>query len=367
MVAAGVFLVARVWPLFEASPGVLQLILVIGVFTAVMAATAATAQTDIKRVLAYSTISQLGFMFAALGLGAWEIAMFHLATHAAFKALLFLGSGSVIHGSGTQDMREMGGLFRKMPVTGVTWIVGAAALAGLPGLAGFFSKDEILAAAYHDQLWVVVVLWAASLFTAFYITRATMLTFFGKPRGDSHAHESGATMLIPLMVLAVLAATEGYFASVIAELLGEEAHALEPTVAGISATVAVAGVVAAVVYYRRALQEDARLATALGPVWRAWEHAYWFDDFVQRVVVRPTVVIASVLYDVVDRLVIDGIVEGAGTASRWVGRGMNAVQSGDVQWYGALIGGGVIALLALSYLIVMQDQLADTFANLGLW
>ncbi len=367
MVAAGVFLVARVWPLFEASPGVLQLILVVGVFTAVMAGTAATAQNDIKRVLAYSTISQLGFMFAALGLGAWEIAMFHLTTHAAFKALLFLGSGSVIHGTGTQDMREMGGLFKKMPITAVTWIVGAAALAGIPGLAGFFSKDEILAAGYHEQLWVVVLLWAASLFTAFYITRATMLTFFGRPRGDQHAHESGPTMTIPLVILATLAASAGYLATVVAELLGEEAHALEPPVAIVSATVAIVGVAAAVLFYRSGLKADDRLAGALDPVWRAWEHAYWFDGFVQRVVVRPTVVFATVLYEVVDRFVIDGIVEGTGTASRWFGRGMNAIENGDVQWYAALIGGGVIALLAVSYLIVMQDQLADTISNLGLW
>jgi NADH-quinone oxidoreductase subunit L len=332
-----------------------------------MAGTVAVAQNDIKRVLAYSTISQLGFMFAALGVGAWEIAMFHLATHAAFKALLFLGSGSVIHGTGTQDMRDMGGLFREMPLTGVTWIVGAAALAGLPGLAGFFSKDEIIAAAYHDQLWVVVFLLIASLFTAFYITRATMLTFFGAPRGEGHAHEADATMAIPLVVLAILAAFEGYFGGTIAQLLGGEAHALEVGVAAVSATVAIAGVVAGVFLYRGGLDADARLSHGLGPVWRAWEGAYGFDGFVQRVLVRPTVTLTTVLYEAVDRLVIDGIAEGTATFSRWFGRGMNAVENGDVQWYGALIGGGVIAALAVSYLIVMQDQLIDRLSGLGWW
>ncbi len=231
MVAAGVFLVARAWPIFEASEVALTVVLIIGTFTAFMAATVAVAQTDIKKVLAYSTISQLGFMFAALGSGAWVVAIFHLTTHAAFKSLLFLGSGSVIHGTGTQDMREMGGLAKPMPITTGTWIIGSLALAGVPPLAGFFSKDEVIHSVWSNNTVAGIALMLASFLTAFYIARATRLAFFGAYRGEGHPHEGGWVMKLPLLTLAGLTVVLGFAGHSIAEALGEHGEALDLTTA----------------------------------------------------------------------------------------------------------------------------------------
>src|SRR5258706_2154485 len=214
MVTAGVYLVARSTPLFVAAGPSLQVVGVIGAVTAIFAATIALVQFDIKRVMAYSTVSQLGYMFLALGVGAPIAAIFHLATHAFFKALLFLGSGSVIHGLGdVQDMRKMGGLRRKMPVTYWTMLVAGGALAALPPLAGFWSKDEILSGAFlsgQTALWAVGIVTA--ILTAFYVTRAMWMTFHGEPRDHplyDHAHESPAVMTLPLVALAVGSATLG--------------------------------------------------------------------------------------------------------------------------------------------------------------
>src|SRR5258705_2739170 len=207
MVTAGVYLVARSMPLFEAAGPSLAVVGTVGAVTAIFAATIALVQFDIKRVMAYSTVSQLGYMFLALGVGAPVAAIFHLATHAFFKALLFLGSGSVIHGlGGEQDMRKMGGLRRKMPVTFWTMLIAGGALAALPPLAGFWSKDAILASAFvnrHAALWAVGILTA--VLTAFYVTRAMWMTFYGEPRDHhlyDHAHESPAVMTLPLIALA---------------------------------------------------------------------------------------------------------------------------------------------------------------------
>ena len=209
MVAAGVFLIVRVWPIFELAAGAREMVLVVGVISALGGSLIALVQRDIKKVLAYSTISQLGFMFAALGVGAWAAAFFHLMTHAAFKGLLFLASGSVIHGSGTQDLHEMGGLRAKMPVTFATWTVGALALAGIPGFAGFFSKDAVLDAVLRDAPLAGWALLAASALTAFYMARSTRLAFGGRPvRPDAHPHESPASMAAPLVALAALTMTD---------------------------------------------------------------------------------------------------------------------------------------------------------------
>ncbi|HEU5288524.1 MAG TPA: NADH-quinone oxidoreductase subunit L, partial [Candidatus Limnocylindria bacterium] len=214
MVTAGVYLVARSTPIFVAAGPALQVVAVVGAVTALFAATIALVQFDIKRVMAYSTVSQLGYMFLALGVGAPAAAIFHLATHAFFKALLFLGSGSVIHGmQGEQDMRKMGGLRRKMPVTYWTMLIAGGALAALPPLAGFWSKDEIVGAAWNSgqtALWAVGIFTA--ILTAFYVTRAMWMTFHGEPREHhlyDHAHESPAVMTLPLIALAVGSATLG--------------------------------------------------------------------------------------------------------------------------------------------------------------
>jgi NADH-quinone oxidoreductase subunit L len=350
MVAAGVFLVARMWPLFAVSGAALTVILTIGVFTALAAATVAVAQTDIKKVLAYSTISQLGFMFAALGVGAWPAALFHLVTHAAFKALLFLGSGSVIHGTGTQELPEMGGLARRMPVTAVTWTVGALALAGFPGLAGFFSKDAVLAAVLHGSPVAGVALLVASFLTAFYITRATSLAFLGTARTDGHAHEGGPAMAVPLVVLAAGAAALGYFGGPLMHLLGAEAEHLDLLIAGVSGVVAVAGIGLGYAFYRRGLAADEALSTRLGAGWGAMRAAYGFDDAVARLVTRPVIGGADAAYERVDRGRIDAFVEWCGAAARRAGVWLAALENGDGQWYAALVGAGVILLLAMSVL-----------------
>ena len=215
MVTAGVYMVARSHALFERSGVSLEVVAWIGAITALFAATIATVQTDIKRVLAYSTVSQLGYMFAAVGLGAYAAGIFHLVTHAFFKALLFLGAGSVIHGlSGEQDLRRMGGLAPRMMITTITMAIGALGLAGVPPLAGFFSKDEILHAAFshHRMIWWLLLVGA--FLTAFYTFRLVFLAFLGAPRMPRevahHAHEAPLVMTVPLMVLAVLTFVAGW-------------------------------------------------------------------------------------------------------------------------------------------------------------
>jgi NADH-quinone oxidoreductase subunit L len=349
MVAAGVFLLARTWPLFEASADARAVVLAIGTLTALGAASVALTQTDIKKVLAYSTISQLGFMFAALGAGAWVPAMFHLTTHAAFKALLFLGSGSVIHGSGTQDMREMGGLLKPMPWTAATWIAGAAALAGIPPLAGFFSKDEVIHAVLVHQPIAGVGLMLASLLTAFYITRATRLTFFGTQRG-AHAHESGASMLVPLVSLSVLAAGLGFAGHGIAGLLGGHAGSLDPLTAVISTAIALAGVAAGWFVYRQDLVAEVNTAARFPRAWPLLREAYRFDALVAAVIVRPVERSSAWLYEIADRKGIDALVEGAGRVTGWFGDRARRTQLGDVQWYASLMASGFIFLVVLSLL-----------------
>ncbi len=348
MVAAGVFLVSRVWPVFEASPAAQTVVLAVGAFTALAAATIALAQSDIKKVLAYSTISQLGFMFAALGAGAWIIAMFHLATHAAFKALLFLGSGSVIHGTGTQDLRKMGGLAKAMPVTAVTWVIGSLALAGVPPLAGFFSKDEVLHAVWSSQPIAGAVLFAASALTAFYITRATMLAFAGSYRGSGHPHESGPVMAVPLVVLAAVAAVAGFGGGRIAVLLGGHAEKLHLTTAAVSTGIAVVFIALGALVYKRGVFADSALESKLGPLWPVLGRAYGFDALVASVIVRPVTTFCSWLYRTVDRVVIDGAAEGTAWLANRTGDVLRRMQMGDVQWYSSLVVTGFIVLFVLS-------------------
>jgi NADH-quinone oxidoreductase subunit L len=347
MVAAGVFLVARTWPLFEAAPAARSLLLFVGVVSALGAALIALVQRDIKKVLAYSTISQLGFMFAALGAGAWEVAFFHLVAHAAFKALLFLASGSVIHGSGTQDLAEMGGLRKTMPVTFAVWLIGGAALVGIPPLAGFFSKDAVL-----DVVWVANpvaggALFVAAVLTGYYTVRATKLAFFGEWRGKGHSHESPLSMLVPLVVLAVPAAGLGFGARWFAERLSERYEALSLPLSAAAVVLALAGAVYAWVTVRDAGPDT---ADATGVV-RVLRTGFSYDAAVQRFIVQPVATACRVLWAIVDRFLIDGIVEGSAIAASAVGGYISKLQSGDGQGYAALIAVATVLILAFSILV----------------
>ncbi len=347
MVAAGVFLVARTWPLFEAAPTARTVLLAVGLISALGAGLAAIPQRDIKKVLAYSTISQLGFMFAALGVGAWAFAFFHLVTHAAFKALLFLTSGSVIHGAGTQDMREMGGLRHEMPVTFAVWLVGVLSLVGIFPLAGFFSKDGIL-----DVVWAAVPLAAVVLLTTAFITgvysgRATRLTFFGARRGAGHAHESPLSMLVPLAVLAVPAALLGFAGDWIFTRLGEHPEPLSLPISVVAVTLGLLGVGIGWML-ERGENADQALQERLGGFWTSGSVGFGWDGLALRFVVTPVVVACRILWAVVDRFLIDGFVEGTATLARWSGGVVSRLQSGDAQWYGALIATGVALMLAAS-------------------
>jgi len=370
MVTAGVYMVARLGPLYHVSETAMLVVAVTGAVTALMAGTIAIVQTDIKRVLAYSTVSQLGFMFLAAGVGAFGVAVFHLYTHAFFKALLFLGSGSVIHAmSGEQDMRRMGGLRKKIPWTFWTFLVGTAAISGIPFFAGFYSKDEILLAAFgtgHTVLFGLALFTA--LLTAAYMARLVFLTFFGEFRGgheaEHHLHESPWSMLGPLVLLAVGSIGSGYalfpgahggrvrlpeILQPVFRLAGEPA--LHVAWLPVAATLtAVAGILIAWYLYLSMPDLRASLARALRPALRVFSAKYFFDDvynaFVRRVVVGGSDV---VLWKGVDAGVIDGAVNGAGTLTAAFAENLRPVQTGFVRHYALLVLAGAVAIV--SYLL----------------
>ncbi|MDR3685452.1 MAG: NADH-quinone oxidoreductase subunit L [Coriobacteriia bacterium] len=377
MVAAGVYLVARSYPLFEANPVTLQVVAIIGAITAVMAALIACAMDDIKKVLAYSTISQLGYMMIALGVGSWGAAIFHLMTHAFFKSLLFLAAGSVIHGTNTQDAREMGGLWRKMPWTTAAWVIGALSLAGIPPLAGFWSKDEILLDALDNGHMVLLVSGlVVAVLTAFYMGRITFLAFFAEPGATSkspHAHESSAVMVVPLVVLATLAAFIGLVGApplyAFAGFLGEHADPFNIVLASIAVAAAVGGITYAWVMYQRGwASPDWYLRNRrISPV---LVHQFWIDDAYERVIVAPAMVLADLLRKadvavvdgivrgfgragmalsaflaVFDRSVVDGAVDGLGSGVVGGGGQVRRIQTGNVQTYLLLLVASIIVLV----------------------
>jgi NADH-quinone oxidoreductase subunit L len=381
MVAAGVYLVARSFPLYEANPVTLTVVGTVGTITAVMGALLALVQTDIKRVLAYSTISQLGYMFLALGTGNWIAAIFHLMTHAFFKALLFLAAGSVIHATHTQELSHYGGLWKKMPWTAATWCVGALALAGIPPLAGFWSKDEILLSAlHHHQYGVLAAGLVTAALTAFYMARTTFLTFFSAPGPESmshKAHESPAVMTAPLVVLAVLAATAGLVGSPVTGysffgLMG--AHEIpEPDWALAALAVGLAGGGIALAwssYIKGFLEPDGYLRSEFTS--RFMARGFLIDEFYSIAVIKPLEWAARVMRSV-DAHVIDGVVDGLGSAGRRLGAGLavfdrkgidgavdglgssvtrtggglRRLQSGNVQTYLLLLVAGILALVVV--------------------
>jgi NADH-quinone oxidoreductase subunit L len=365
MVTAGVYVVARSHVIFERSGVALEVVAWVGTLTAIFAATIGLAQTDIKRVLAYSTISQLGYMFAAVGVGAYAIGIFHLVTHAFFKALLFLGAGSVIHAlGGEQDLRRMGGLAPRMVTTTVTMTIGAAGLGGVPGLAGFFSKDAILEATYeagHLGLWSVLLLGA--FLTSFYTFRLLFLAVFGAPHMSKesahHVQESPHAMTAPLLVLALLTVATGFavgipagaatpFARFLAPVFpvhaaGGPAHPL--LLLALSVIVVAAGLLLAWLYYMSRPVAPEAIGRARTPLHALLQNAYYVDHIYDVLIVRPLMALSAFLARVVDLGMIDGAVNGVGRAVLGWARGLRRIQTGYVVNYALTMLLGVVALI----------------------
>jgi NADH-quinone oxidoreductase subunit L len=374
MVTAGVYMIARSNVLFSISPVTLQIILIVGTLTMLIAASIALKQNDIKKVLAYSTVSQLGYMFIAIGTGAYTAAVFHVITHAFFKALLFLGSGSVIHAmGGEQDMRFMGGLKKSMPVTHITMLIGCLAIAGIPPLAGFFSKDEILAhtfAAHQYIFWGLGVLGA--VMTAFYMFRMYSMTFTGNFRGTeeqrSHLHESSSAMTLPLIVLAVLSVVGGFIGipAVFAENANWLAGFLSPVFApsitllpahglshqtewlliAVSVIAALIGIFIALKMYKNTTVEtDAQpkgFAKVLADKW-------YLDELYQATIINPLNKISLFFKSIIEAKFIDGIVNGVGSLVNYGSRQLRWLQSGQV--------GAYVLLMVLGILLFFVIQL----------
>lgn len=378
MVTAGVYLVARSQALYTLVPAAQAAVTWVGAATALFAATIALGQYDIKKLLAYSTISQLGFMVAAVGMGASVAGLFHLVTHSFFKALLFLSAGSVIlgmeHGAGhdamdPQDMRSMGGLRRRMPLTFWVYLIGALTLSGIAPLAGFFSKDEILAAASRQDPGVFIVLLIAAFFTALYMGRQILLVFFGQARSQAAAKavESPALVTVPLILLALLSLGGGLLnlpGSHILEswlehsLVGGRPGAFLLPVALGSLGVALLGLAVAWLVYGRRLPADARqpdpLARPLGPVYRGMENKWKVDEFYHRVVVQPFAALAGFLAGAVDQGFIDGLVNGIAGLFPSLAQLVRKLQSGYVRTYALAVLVGVVAVLA--YLATLNTR-----------
>jgi NADH-quinone oxidoreductase subunit L len=377
MVTAGIYLVLRANVLFTLAPQTLEVVGIIGLATALFAATIGLAQNDIKKVLAYSTVSQLGYMFLALGVMGYTSSFFHVLTHAFFKALLFLGAGSVIHAmSNEQDMRRMGGLRKALPITFLTMLIGCLAISGIPPFAGFFSKDEILSHVYEHSK----VMWAIGLFTsfltAFYMFRLLFLTFFGEFRGTEeqrhHLHESPASMTLPLIVLAILSAVGGFMGApmfVGKHYLGdylapiftysrqilpaafntEPEHNTELMLMGISVLVAVIGIVLAYVMYvaraQRPAEDDAQRSAPENLVY----HKYYIDELYNGIIVKPVMALSNGLYRFVENGVIDPIANGFGRITLAGGQLLRFVQTGSVETYLLLMVLGIVLILGLNF------------------
>ncbi len=372
MVAAGVYLVARALPIFEASGVALTITMIVGVTTALVGGVIAAVQHDIKKVLAYSTISQLGYMFVAIGAGGAIAGMFHLVTHAFFKSLLFLGAGVIIHAAHTQDMREMGGLSKHLPWTTVTFGAGALALAGVAPFSGFWSKDEILYALYTGEHYVVLVLAAAAAFvTAFYVARLWFRVFTG-PAQTEHLKEGHAEMIVPMVLLAVITAAIGFTAPGFSKFLGHAGHWPDPLIAGGSTAVALAGLALGWwAYGRRSVVLNTRsLKERAGYAYDALAKKLYFDLTYEYFIIRPYMWTAEHLYrfdqKVVDGAVngaasawngltaasarfdlavIDGVVNGLAGSARAAGRTLRKIQVGRVQTYQRYILGAVVLLM----------------------
>ena len=372
MVTAGIYMIARSNILFTMAPLTQTVISIVGLLTALIAATIAVKQNDIKKVLAYSTVSQLGYMFVGLGVGAYTGAVFHVMTHAFFKALLFLGAGSVIHAmGGEQDMRNMGGLKKQMRITHITFLLGCLAIAGMPPFSGFFSKDEILAAAFaHNPIiWVGGVVGA--LLTAFYMFRLYAMTFHGKFRGthdqEHHLHESPAAITLPLIVLAILAVVGGWIG--IPEVLMHGGHRLETFLEPIFANsnqiavkhelshateyalmgVSVGGALIALLFAWKKFIQYQKVEVNETGIGKVMANKWYLDELYDKIIVQPLHSLATFFNQVVEKNIIDGLVNGVGKAVNYGSRQIRLLQSGLV--------GNYILLMVIGMLVLFIIQL----------
>jgi len=381
MVTAGVYMVARANVLFTLTPVALTVVAIIGAATALFAATIGLTQFDIKRVLAYSTISQLGYMFLGLGVCAYSAAIFHLMTHAFFKALLFLGAGSVMHGLGnTTDMRRMGGLKNKMPITFATMMIATLAITGIPGLSGFFSKDEILWQAFssvngHPLYWLIGI--TAAALTAFYMFRLIFMTFYDPLRTEKsivpHAHESPRVMTVPLIILAMLSVAGGYIGvpallggsnrfehflapifshsesirtSRLADAGHQYSHAFEWTLLLAVLAITLVSAYVAYVFYIKKTDLPDRMSKKISPLYTLVYHKYYIDELYQTVVAKPLQKASeSFLWKIIDTRWIDGLINAIGSLMASSGRSLAVMQTGWVQNYALWFVLGVVVLL----------------------
>jgi NADH-quinone oxidoreductase subunit L len=376
MVTAGIYMVIRSNVLYSLAPATLTVITVIGAATAIFAAAIAITQTDIKKVLAYSTVSQLGYMFVALGVGAYSTALFHVTTHAFFKALLFLAAGSVIHAmSGEQDIRKMGSLKKKLPITYFVFLIGTLAIVGCPPLAGFFSKDEILAKAWIQNKAIFWVLAITSLMTAIYMLRLFFLTFFGSFRGtheqEHHLHESPKSMTIPLIILAVLSAIGGFMGlpEVFSEhhalnnflepiltfpatfIHVEASHAFEWTLM-ISSTIILAIVfIITAKKYSSAKGVPVANEKQLSFFARASYNKFYIDELYDMIIVRPLQALSEIFYKIIDIKIIDGLVNSVNKTVVFGSKTLRLVQTGNVGFYIFAMVFGIIAILLFNLVL----------------
>ncbi len=352
MVTAGVYMVARTATMYQHTPIVMEVVAIVGLATAVVSAIIGLAQNDIKKVFAYSTVSQLGYMFLALGVGAFSAGIFHVMTHAFFKALLFLGAGSVIHAvHGEQDIWKMGGLRKKTPVTFLTLMVAGVAISGVYPFAGFFSKDEILLAAHHHAPWMYWVATATAGMTAFYVFRALFVTFFGEYRGHAHPHESPPSMTLPLVGLAILS-TVGGFLNVPHFLeamfpLAEGGH--DATLVYIALATGLGGILLAFVFYVVNPGIPQSIANGLGAIYRLVVNKFYVDEIYDFLVVRPVLTSSRDVFWAMDRVIVDGAVNGVASQARAVGRVLRSWQTGSIRTYASWVAiGSVIIMLIVS-------------------
>lgn len=363
MVTAGIYMIARSNALFTLAPITLNVITIVGLATALLAASIAIKQNDIKKVLAYSTVSQLGFMFVALGTGNYVAAVFHVITHAFFKALMFLGSGSVIHAmGGEQDIRKMGGLHKHMKITSITFLIGCLAIAGIPGFSGFFSKDEILAGAFsHSPIIFSLVLFAA-LLTAFYMFRLYIITFTGTFRGthdqEHHLHESPSAMTLPLIILAILSVVGGFIgvpevlggnhwlASYLSPVVKSATHHLEHSteymLMGITTVLVLISITFAWVKFKN--YKVSGESKGLGKI---LENKWYVDELYQVTIVNPLKSISAFFNNIIETKFIDGAVNGVGKLVTYSSRQLRWLQSGQVGAYVLLM---VIGMLILFFI-----------------
>ena len=352
MVTAGVYMCSRSFPIYIHAPEAMNAIAIIGIATAFFAATIGLAQNDIKKVFAYSTVSQLGYMFLGVGTGAFSAGIYHLMTHAFFKALLFLGAGSVIHAlSGEQDMREMGGLSSKIPWTCWTMFCASLAIAGFPFTSGYFSKEAILGAAYHHAPWMFWVGTITAGMTAFYVFRAWFMTFTGKYRGHHHPHESPPSMLAPLVILAILSLGGGIFFK-IPEFLGTFFPTVEaPEELSLTLIASSAGIIGILVAYLMYVLKPGlpdSIMNGLKPIYTLVYNKYFVDELYDATLVNPLIAGSrTVLWKGVDAGLIDGSVNGVGARARNVGGLLRMMQSGNIRSYATWVLLGSVLVIAV--------------------